>query len=68
MATKNATTLPGFFNCVEAGEALGLSPDTVRQHINRKIIRGVKVSKTWFVPESEVKRYKVERRPQGRPS
>jgi len=58
-----------YYNCQQAGALLGLDPDTVRRYCNSDPPRlfGEKIGRDWLIPQSEIVRYKKERRDQGRP-
>ena len=49
----------------EAGERLGLDPETIRKYVARGILRGENLGVR--VLRSEVERYERERRPAHRP-
>lgn len=56
-----------FLTSAQAAEQLDLSPETIRKYCQRKILASVKVGRDWLVYRSEIKRYKRERQPIGRP-
>lgn len=51
----------------EAAEYLGMAENTVRQYLNRGIMRAVKIGPVWCVMRSECDRYDREKRAAGRP-
>lgn len=59
-----------FLSVDEAATALDLTVDSVRRYCNAtkpKII-AQKIGRSWFIPKSEIDRYKRERNTVGRPS
>jgi len=62
-AVKNDTVM----STREAAEYLGLAENTVRQYINRGIMKAVRIGPVWCVMRSECDRYDREKREPGRP-
>lgn len=56
-----------YMSTAEAAEKLGLHQNTMRQHLKRGVIKGVKVGAIWLIHEDEIARYERERKPPGRP-
>lgn len=58
-----------YYTVEQAAELLGLTVDSVRRYCNaaEPKIRGEKLGRDWLIPEAEIKRYREERRPPGRP-
>lgn len=53
------TTIPGYLTVEEAGEALKVSLQRVRQLITGNLLKNAKkVGSAWIIPESEVQRRK----------
>lgn len=51
----------------KAGARLGISPRSVTLLCRRGTIQAQKLGRDWLIPETEVERYLVERRPAHRP-
>lgn len=51
----------------EAGARLGIRPRSVTLLCRRGTIQAQKLGRDWLIPEAEVERYLVERRPAHRP-
>ncbi len=64
MAILNTDNL---LTTAQAGDALGLSTDTVKVYCTKGKIDAVKVGHIWMIPKKEVDRYKRERNTVGRP-
>ena len=54
-----------YLTLTEAGQRLGLDPETIRRYISRGILRGENLGVR--VLAEDVERYERERRPVGRP-
>lgn len=59
--------LGGYVTTPVAAEELGVTDDTVRQHIYHGSLRSVQVGGRHFIAREELERFKAERRPVGRP-
>lgn len=55
-----------YLTLTEAGQRLGLDPETIRRYISRGILRGENLGVR--VLAADVERYERERRPVGRPA
>lgn len=53
---------------VEAAEALGLKPSTLRHQIKNRKLRAHRMGITWYVSPEEVERYRAENRRDHRPT
>ena len=51
----------------EAADYLGMAENTIRQYINRGVMKAVKIGPVWCVSRSECDRYDREKRDVGRP-
>jgi excisionase family DNA binding protein len=51
----------------EAAALLRVQPKTVSKYIKRGILQAEKRGRDYFIAESELERFKVERRGRGRP-
>jgi len=59
----------GMLTAKEAARTLKVTDARIRQLLLEGKINGHKISNlVWLIPESEIARYKRERRPPGRPS
>lgn len=61
-------TTEKLYTTTEAGKFLGLAQDTVRQYVFRSIITPfTQVGPSYLIAESELLRYRRERRKPGKP-
>lgn len=51
----------------EAAALLGVQPKTVSKYIKRGLIKAERRGRDYFIAESELERFKIERRGRGRP-
>lgn len=51
----------------QAAAMLGLKPKTVSRYIKRGLIKAERRGRDYWITESELERFKVERRGRGRP-
>ena len=51
----------------EAAQRLGIKPRSVSLLLRQGMLQGVKRGRDWFIEETEVERYKAERKPAHRP-
>lgn len=62
------TTLDDIISLAEAGELLGISPETLRTQVRRGRLEARNIGKTWITTRQEVERYRRENLGQvGRP-
>lgn len=56
------------FTTTEAAKYLGLSLDTVRKYVQRRLITpATTIGRSYLITKTECDRYKRDRRPQGKP-
>lgn len=51
----------------QAATELGIKPDSVKKLCQRGIMKAERAGRDWLISLEEVERYKIERRPIGRP-
>lgn len=51
----------------DAAERLGLSPESLRRYIHAGKISAESAGRTYYIHVNELKRFKAERKPIGRP-
>jgi excisionase family DNA binding protein len=68
MSPTMSITIRGvYYKCEEAAKILRLSPDTVQKYCKIGKLAGELIGREWHIPHREIKRYKRERNPRGRP-
>lgn len=55
------------YSVSQVSEMRGVSAEVVRMHMRQRLVRGVKVGRTWFMSKAVLARYTPAVRGQGRP-
>jgi excisionase family DNA binding protein len=66
-AGKREIKLPGFYTCEQAAFKLRMEADTIRRYVHRGLIRAGIVGNQYLIDESELERFRQNRRSVGRP-
>lgn len=66
-AGKREIRLPGFYTCEQFADKLRMEADTVRRYVHRGLIQAGVFGNQYLIAESEMQRFKNNRRGVGRP-